>query len=87
MSVCLLCGEIIGREERSSSTTALLADGTWQRARMHDECALRNVMGGWGHITDHEFWCNTIGDTDGGLTRRESARRVAAWVRENRVPE
>lgn len=46
----------------------------------HRECALREVLGGIGHHVAHEYWCKQHHDPDAGLTRRQSARLVAAWV-------
>jgi hypothetical protein len=39
----------------------------------HVECALREVMGGIGHLIAHEYWCIERHDPDAGLTRRQSA--------------
>lgn len=47
----------------------------------HYECGLRMVLGGIGHLTDHDYWCVENGDPDMGLTFRESAMGVAAWVK------
>jgi hypothetical protein len=46
----------------------------------HRECALRTVVGGIGHLVAHHFWCTQQGDPDAGLTRRQSARLVLAYV-------
>jgi hypothetical protein len=48
--------------------------------RDHFECGLRFAVGGIGHLTDHDFWCGVIGDPDAGLSYRESALQVRAWV-------
>lgn len=46
----------------------------------HQECGLRDVLGGIGHHEDHSYWCENVGDPDGGRTRRESALEVwALW--------
>jgi hypothetical protein len=74
---CLLCGEFVDATEMASAT---FADASGRR-RAHADCALRSVLGGWGHFVDHAFWCKTVGDPDGGLTYRESARRVAEHYR------
>lgn len=49
----------------------------------HRECMLRSALGGIGHLTDHEFWCNKMHDPDGGKTTRESALLVDQWVHEH----
>jgi hypothetical protein len=59
--------------------------GAFNPRGQHPECALRSVLGGIGHLTDHEHWCNGVGDPDMGLSYRESALRVAAWVAEHGV--
>ena len=46
----------------------------------HRECLLRNVMGGIGHLEDHNYWCNEKHDPDGGRTYRQSALEVDQWV-------
>jgi hypothetical protein len=43
---------------------------------VHRECQFRAVVGGWGHHTNHPYWCNLMGDPDGGLSKRESSVRV-----------
>lgn len=60
-------------------------EGAFDPRDQHPECAVREVLGGIGHLTDHEYWCNKVGDPDMGLTYRESARRVMAWARENGI--
>lgn len=39
----------------------------------HRECSLRGVMGGIGHLVDHERYCRGEHGTDAGLTYRQSA--------------
>lgn len=70
-----------------------ILDGGWrvgaspQSSRYtHRECLLRAVTGGIGHLEDHDFWCLTMHDPDGGRTHRESALLVDAWVREHGMP-
>lgn len=46
----------------------------------HPECELRAAVGGIGHVLDHERHCVRRHDPDMGLSYRESARRVLAWV-------
>lgn len=52
----------------------------------HYECGLRAVLGGIGHLVDHQFWCGVLADPDAGLTYRQSALRVADWVEEHGLP-
>jgi len=52
---------------------------------MHQECGLREVLGGIGHLTDHAYWCRTVRDPDMGLPYRQSARLVLEWVNEHGV--
>jgi hypothetical protein len=71
---CPLCDEIVyvGVEDISSIRyNGLLA---------HRECALRSVLGGIGHLTAHEHWCLELHDSDMGMTYRQSALAVDAWV-------
>lgn len=44
----------------------------------HRACALREVLGGIGHLVDHDRWCVREGDPDAGMTYRESALCVMA---------
>jgi hypothetical protein len=46
---------------------------------VHKECGLRAVSGGIGHFEDHQLWCKTRHDPDGGRTYRQSALEV--WER------
>jgi len=46
----------------------------------HRECLLRSVLGGIGHLEDHQRWCVEAGDPDGGRSYRQSALEVDAWV-------
>jgi len=75
---CPLCDEPV--------TTAHIADraqrvgGAGGNAYAHRECLLRSVMGGFGHLTDHLYWCLTMHDPDGGMTYRQSALAVDEWA-------
>jgi hypothetical protein len=77
LTECVLCGEEIAEGDE-------LAAGTWihegRYCKAHRECALRNVIGGIGHLRDHYFWCKKMGDPDGGMSYRQSAIEVDAWV-------
>lgn len=66
--VCMSCEEPIIQGENG----AIMSTGF----AVHRECSLRAVMGGIGHVTDHERWCVGEHDPDAGLTYRESALRV-----------
>ena len=69
--ICHLCEEEIqGGEDRVPGNLPA-----------HRECALREVLGGIGHLLDHAHFCRTLHDPDAGMTYRESARMVALWVR------
>ena len=46
----------------------------------HRECMLRAVTGGICHLEDHNYWCLTVGDPDGGRSKRQSALDVDAWI-------
>lgn len=47
----------------------------------HPSCAARAVVGGIGHLVDHAYWCGERGDPDAGLSYRDSALRVAEWLK------
>jgi len=64
---CILCNEIVMEPVSEVQPT-------------HRSCSLRNVMGGIGHLMAHEYWCVQQGDADAGLTYRQSARMVDAYV-------
>jgi hypothetical protein len=67
--VCHLCGEFIEPHEQLGPTFM----------PFHRECGIREVLGGIGHLIDHPYWCVTMGDPDGGLSYRESARMALTW--------
>lgn len=46
----------------------------------HRECLLREVVGGIGHLIAHDYWCTERHDPDAGLTYRQSAKLVDAYV-------
>jgi hypothetical protein len=68
---CQLCGESIEWLDKLVPAWPLIA---------HQECGLREVLGGIGHLLDHEHFCLTLHDPDAGLTYRESAKLVWSWV-------
>jgi hypothetical protein len=54
---------------------------------MHKACALREVMGGIGHLIDHQHFCKDLGDPDAGLPYRLSALLTTVWVKYYGVDE
>jgi hypothetical protein len=66
---CVLCNESMGRTPSISLAQP-----------MHRECVLRSTMGGIGHLIAHHYWCSQVGDPDAGLTYRQSALLVDAFV-------
>jgi hypothetical protein len=70
VSQCVLCGEEI-TDIDTRSPNGMPA---------HQECSLRAVMGGIGHLLDHAHYCVEMRDPDAGMTYRESARMVLTWV-------
>ena len=77
-SECVLCYETItdGQDSRPINGDQLA----------HRECLLRSVMGGIGHLEDHAYWCQDMGDPDGGRTYRQSALEVDEWVHKHGLP-
>lgn len=78
---CMLCFDDV-----TPNDTA--ADGTWYDQAgsvrvVHRECGLRSVLGGIGHLTNHDYWCKENVDPDGGHTYRRSAQLVWVWVQKN----
>lgn len=61
-TLCKLCKTPMGSEESVNS-----------QEPMHWECVLRAVMGGIGHLLDHEHFCLSKNDPDAGLDYRTSA--------------
>lgn len=73
---CLFCGEPIYGEASPYPI------GTIEGPReVHWQCALREVMGGIGHLIAHDHWCGPQGDPDAGLTYRQSALLVAEYIK------
>jgi hypothetical protein len=70
------CEESTNHDSLISPT--FMMDGT--KRWMHDDCALRQVLGGIGHLVAHEYWCVQHGDPDAGLTYRQSALLVYQWT-------
>lgn len=76
MSDCPLCGEPVS----TAGDHLRMGDGR----PTHRECMLRSVMGGIGHLENHEHWCLVMHDPDGGRAYRQSALEVDHWVTEHR---
>lgn len=77
--ICGYCEEAIHPAEYHGATiTIIRADGSTDVRPSHEECALREVIGGIGHLLNHEYWCIKMHDPDAGLTYRESAK--LAWT-------
>jgi hypothetical protein len=81
---CFGCKELIAEDDRGMwlATVAGPTAATWRFAPQHRECALRQVLGGIGHHLNHEHWCVHEQDPDAGLTYRQSALEVWAWIRD-----
>ena len=80
---CFSCGTAIQPADRGSFMYAAKDDCEGWRVVLlpvHRECSLRDVLGGWGHLTDHYYWCRQRKDPDGGKSRRASALLVWEWV-------
>jgi hypothetical protein len=67
---CASCGEPIRPGEDRADIITM---------DVHRECALRDVMGGIGHLLDHAHFCSGVGP-DAGLDRRTSALLVDVWI-------
>jgi len=50
----------------------------------HRECSLRSVLGGIGHLVDHDVYCKGELGPDAGLSYRESAMLV--WMLRHGTP-
>jgi hypothetical protein len=97
---CSFCGEPMEEDDQGSFIGSYVRDredGSYiladdmegARAMLvpqHKECGLRSVLGGIGHIEDHERWCKGVGDPDGGRSRRQSSIEVWFWVQVNGMP-
>jgi hypothetical protein len=70
--LCLLCDEDM-EAERSASLVC----------EMHSACALRNVLGGIGHLLAHEYFCGgpATAGPDAGMDYRTSALLVELYVK------
>ena len=81
MTPCPLCLEpvIVGEHDLCAMRIGGL--------RAHRQCALRSVLGGIGHLTAHEHWCLVMHDPDAGLSYRDSALAVGAYVDKHGIEE
>lgn len=84
--LCLLCDEPIADGDRGSFMGRGVRDLVAIMAPVHRECSFREVMGGIGHLEDHERWCLIEHDPDGGRTRRQSSLEVWDWVQLHGMP-
>lgn len=78
MRVCIYCGGYIEAHEMVRDEMGVFLNG-------HRECGVRCVVGGIGHLTNHEYWCKLKGDPDAGMSYRESAIMVMSWVDDNGI--
>lgn len=78
---CSFCHEMIVDGDQGSFVFGL----TGAQEPVHRECSLRMVLGGIGHLEDHQRWCKGEHDPDGGRSYRQSALEVWAWVQEHGV--
>lgn len=67
--ICVLCNEVMDGEASASLAQP-----------MHRACGLRSTIGGIGHLIAHDYWCTERSDPDAGLTYRQSALLVDAFV-------
>jgi hypothetical protein len=82
--LCMLCSEYVMSNDEQAR--GIWLDEYGEHRKVHRECALRNVIGGIGHIEDHDKWCLVHRDPDMGLGFRKSAQLVDEWVRAHGVP-
>lgn len=82
---CNWCQEKIVDGDRG---TFIMNGSTGKFEPVHRECSMRMVLGGIGHLEDHERWCtrDEHHDPDGGRTPRQSALEVWEWVQRNGFP-
>ena len=84
--VCVLCDVPIVEGDQGSFMGTALLEGHGDFGAVHRECSLRSVLGGIGHLTDHQRWCIEAGDPDGAVNYRTSALMVWRWVAEHGYP-
>lgn len=80
---CLLCGEPI-EEDHSGVVQPHLIKGEWDKAYIHKECLLRNVVGSPSHIGLSGACPHRGGEhPDDNMTYREQALEV--WRRKDEL--
>jgi hypothetical protein len=83
---CVLCEEPIQDSDQGTFMGAIPLNGHPSYGPVHRECSLRAVLGGIGHLENHEYWCAQMHDPDGGRTYRASAVLVWHWVQVRGFP-
>lgn len=78
---CVYCDETITPDDAGSFVMQVRPDSAASKP-VHRECSLRSVIGGIGHLEDHDRWCLREHDPDGGRTARQSALDVWTLVQE-----
>jgi hypothetical protein len=78
---CVYCNEEI--EDVGEMALGTIYDEHGESRGAHRECSLRMVLGGIGHLEDHDHWCLNYSDPDGGRTFRQSSIEVWEWVKEH----
>jgi len=77
---CEWCGEDITLADEPARRLGVLgADGVPRLGYVHNECQLREALGGIGHLIAHDYWCLQMHDPDAGLTSRQSAKLAVKW--------
>lgn len=77
LPICPLCDEPVVPGGDISPSSLHTKDGP---QTTHRSCMLREVIGGIGHLIAHDYWCLQRHDPDAGLTDRQSALLVDAFV-------
>jgi hypothetical protein len=81
MGNCLFCDEPMTLADKPGLPIGVMRESGPTVEYAHRECQLREVMGGIGHLIAHSLWCVQRHDPDAGLTFRQSAQLVDAYVR------
>jgi hypothetical protein len=81
VDLCAMCNESVVVDP--SSTVIQTDEGP---RKMHRVCGLREVVGGIGHLLDHDHFCRNMGSPDAGLDYFTSALMVDVWVQRKGVP-
>lgn len=82
---CLMCEEPFQIGDPLVPVGTLTEAAGFVARMAHVECMMRTVLGGIGHLENHAYWCGIKEDCDAGLTFRESALKVKAWVDEHGI--